>query len=192
MAPPTKKKQEPAADPNGDDVPRRSFLERASAVLIGVFIGLVPLAAGAYTFFDPLRKKKQAKWVRVALLDEVPNGGAPVRFPVITDRWDAWNYYPPEPVSGVYLRRTSPNEDPVAFSVVCPHLGCSVDFAVAESCFKCPCHKSVFEPDGSVRSGPPPRPLDTLEVEIRPGDQGDEVWVNYQKFKAGHTDKEPE
>jgi Rieske Fe-S protein len=185
----------PAAE-NGAN--RRNFLERVAATIVGLLVGVVPLAAGLFAFFDPLRRKKRPQWVYVAHEDEVPPDGVPRRFPVISDRWDAWNYYPPGPIGAVYLRRTKANEKPVAFTVVCPHLGCSVDYAPAADSFKCPCHNSVFAVDGSVVSGPPPRPLDALEVreatytDDQTGQTIPGYEVKFEKFKAGHEAKEPE
>ncbi|MGQ0734057.1 MAG: ubiquinol-cytochrome c reductase iron-sulfur subunit [Acidobacteriota bacterium] len=49
-----------------------------------------------------------------------------------------------------------------AISTICTHLGCIVHASVQG--FDCPCHGSGFLPDGSVRKGPAPRPLDWLKV----------------------------
>jgi Rieske Fe-S protein len=35
--------------------------------------------------------------------------------------------------------------------------------------FYCPCHNGVFAKDGSVVSGPPPRPLDRFENKVEDG-----------------------
>jgi cytochrome b6-f complex iron-sulfur subunit len=51
-----------------------------------------------------------------------------------------------------------------AISTVCTHLGCIVKPSAGG--FACPCHGSEFEPDGTVRKGPAPRPLDWLEVTV--------------------------
>src|SRR5450631_723201 len=53
-----------------------------------------------------------------------------------------------------------------AFSTICPHLGCSVGYDAAGDRFLCPCHASVFGPDGAVRSGPSPRGLDPLPTQV--------------------------
>ncbi len=49
-----------------------------------------------------------------------------------------------------------------AISMVCTHLGCIV--SKKEEGFACPCHGSVFGPDGAVRGGPAPRGLRWLQV----------------------------
>lgn len=188
-----KARSEPIAErENGDENgARRSFLERFAAMVVGAIVAVVPPAAGLFTFMDPLRSryKKQPKWIKVATLGQLPEDGFPSAFPVITDWWDAWNYHKPEEVATIFLKLDPGEQKPLALSSVCPHLGCSVNWSNTDDTYKCPCHSSVFGKDGAVKSGPPPRPMDTLEVEIR---NRDEIWVKYEKFKTGHSTKEPE
>ncbi len=65
--------------------------------------------------------------------------------------------------------QTSPGNF-VAHSAVCTHLGCVVAWQAEEKEFLCPCHGGRFSPEGSVLGGPPPKPLESLAVEIS-GDQ---------------------
>ena len=51
------------------------------------------------------------------------------------------------------------------FSAVCTHLGCLVRWESDKNRFYCPCHKGIFDSNGQVISGPPPRPLDQFKVE---------------------------
>jgi Rieske Fe-S protein len=169
---------------------RRSFAVKVAAGVIGVLVAVVPLFAGAVTFFDPLfrRRASGGKWVRIATLDALPKVGEVYRFPAITEREDKWSRYPEGPIGSVFVRRSAQAEKPTVFTTVCPHLGCSVDFK--EGIFKCPCHNSTWTIDGhriNPESCPSPRDLDELEeVEIR---NGNEVWVNYKRFRAGITEK---
>ena len=52
-----------------------------------------------------------------------------------------------------------------AVSAVCTHLGCIVKWKKGRRQFFCPCHGGRFDVHGRVLGGPPPRPLDPIEVE---------------------------
>ena len=51
-------------------------------------------------------------------------------------------------------------------SAVCTHLGCTVNYFQSDGRFHCPCHGSVFSPEGAVEHGPAPKPLQWLEVTL--------------------------
>jgi cytochrome b6-f complex iron-sulfur subunit len=53
-----------------------------------------------------------------------------------------------------------------ALSLVCPHLGCTLE--MKEDAYLCPCHGSKFNPDGSLVNGPANKPMQVLEVEETP------------------------
>lgn len=53
-----------------------------------------------------------------------------------------------------------------ALSLVCTHLGCTVD-AGADG-FTCPCHGSRFDAAGNVTHGPAQNPLRRLRVDVSP------------------------
>lgn len=56
-----------------------------------------------------------------------------------------------------------------AFSTVCPHQGCAVN-KIDNGLIRCPCHMSGFRiADGSVESGPAPRPLASVNVKVENG-----------------------
>ena len=56
-----------------------------------------------------------------------------------------------------------------AFSAICTHLGCTVQWHPEEKKFICPCHQGIYDFNGNVLSGPPPRPLEKLPVKLRDG-----------------------
>jgi len=60
-----------------------------------------------------------------------------------------------------------------AFTAVCTHLNCTVQFREDLHQIWCACHNGTFDLQGRNVGGPPPRPLDTLEVHI----QGEDVIV---------------
>jgi Rieske Fe-S protein len=55
----------------------------------------------------------------------------------------------------------------VAFVPNCTHQLCLYDWDTASARFSCRCHDAFFGIDGTVISGPPPRPL--WRYETRPG-----------------------
>ena len=57
-----------------------------------------------------------------------------------------------------------------AYSAVCTHLNCTVQYQDARREIWCACHNGVYDLHGRVVSGPPPRPLDELAVKIRGDD----------------------
>ncbi len=54
----------------------------------------------------------------------------------------------------------------LAFSAICPHLRCVVNWNEMHKKFECPCHGAKFDPNGEVLEGPPPRPLDLYKLQI--------------------------
>jgi cytochrome b6-f complex iron-sulfur subunit len=53
-----------------------------------------------------------------------------------------------------------------AFSAVCTHLGCIVQWKKDQGIFLCPCHAGKFDPNGNVISGPPPKPLPRYALKV--------------------------
>ena len=56
-----------------------------------------------------------------------------------------------------------------AFSAICTHLGCIVDWDDQKRHILCPCHAGIFDVNGRVVSGPPPRPLPEHAVKVIDG-----------------------
>jgi Rieske Fe-S protein len=63
-----------------------------------------------------------------------------------------------------------------AYSGVCTHLNCTVQFKEATHQIWCACHNGTYDLNGKVVSGPPPRPLEEFTVRVR----GDEVVISRQ------------
>lgn len=53
-----------------------------------------------------------------------------------------------------------------AFSMICTHLGCTVEWQEGNQEFYCPCHDGRFDQFGEVVAGPPPVPLESYPVQI--------------------------
>ena len=54
-----------------------------------------------------------------------------------------------------------------AFSAVCTHLNCTVQYRPDLSHVWCACHNGHFDLNGQNIAGPPPRPLDAFAVNVR-------------------------
>ena len=68
----------------------------------------------------------------------------------------------------------TPTGDLKAFSAVCTHLNCTVQYDTEASVIWCACHNGKYDLNGQVISGPPPRPLEAYHAKIR----GDEIVVS--------------
>lgn len=69
-----------------------------------------------------------------------------------------------------------------AYSAICTHLGCICYWHEQRQVIQSPCHDGRFNPlNGSVISGPPPRPLPAYELEIVKG----EVYVGEAQGPIG-------
>jgi len=75
---------------------------------------------------------------------------------------------------GIVVR--TPEGDVRAFSAVCTHLDCTVQFKPDTAQFWCACHNGMYDLGGNVVSGPPPRALEKFVVNLR-GEPGDEEIV---------------
>lgn len=57
-----------------------------------------------------------------------------------------------------------------AYSAICTHLGCIVHWNSVTRSLDCPCHAAVFDMNGKVVSGPPPKPLPEYAVSVAQGE----------------------
>ena len=81
-------------------------------------------------------------------------------------------HYPTEKDSAILVRALDGTYH--AFGQQCTHLACPVYFDRSHQQLQCPCHEGAFDAaTGHVLYGPPPRPLDEINVELRSG----EVWA---------------
>ena len=77
-----------------------------------------------------------------------------------------------DPASGnpAYVVHTS-GANFVAFSAVCTHAGCTVEYSPSNSQFVCPCHGGTYDArTGQVLAGPPPSPLPPIQVHVIDGE----------------------
>jgi cytochrome b6-f complex iron-sulfur subunit len=143
---------------------RRQFLASSVAAIGGIALTGLYFLRDSLLFLAPGSRKKEFTKYLVAKVDEIPIGKAKK----ITIR--------NKPVFIVRLP-----EGFKVFSGICTHLGCIVKWKEREKYFYCPCHKGVFDKDGTVLAGTPPRPLDEFKVEI----DNSLVFIWIEKRKRG-------
>ena len=73
---------------------------------------------------------------------------------------------------GILIR--TPEGDLRGFSAVCTHLACIVQYRPDLNHIWCACHNGHYDLNGKNIAGPPPRPLEKYEVNVR----GDHVLVS--------------
>ncbi len=145
-----------------EDVRRRSFLSKI-AVLASALAGAI-VVVPSVAFLLGLRKTPMV-WRAVGQVTDFQIGqtvevsyadASSLPWAGVTAKTAAW------------LRRNNENEF-LAFSINCTHLGCPVRWLPDADLFMCPCHGGVFYNDGTVASGPPPKPLNTYPVRVNNG-----------------------
>jgi Rieske Fe-S protein len=173
----------PNVEPAHTGEDRRKFLVRISACGAAVSAVLVGYSV-VRSFVSPALPQPQVDgWVKVADDIALLDVGVPIRVNFVQAQQDAW--VESRTLNGVWLF-TEDGDKFKAYNGHCTHLGCSYVYDKALKHFFCPCHRGQFDvKTGEVLAGPPPRPLDELQVEIRDS----AVWVNYRDFRLGVADK---
>jgi cytochrome b6-f complex iron-sulfur subunit len=64
-----------------------------------------------------------------------------------------------------------------AFSAICTHLSCTVQYRTDLHEIWCACHNGMYDLNGRNVSGPPPRPLENYQVHVR----GDDLVVSRKR-----------
>ena len=185
---------------------RRTFLVWATNGMGAVFAAVLGLPALAYLADPRNRATRETGWRTVARLNDL-TPLVPTEAVIQETRRDAWTLHPDDIVGRVWLIRQPAGDAVTAFTTICPHLGCSVNWVPpplgqpSESGqFLCPCHGGRFDQKGDRVVGggnnnPAPRGMDTLEVQVIPDPavaKDKLVQVKYQRFKAMQEKKEGE
>jgi len=146
------------------------FLAAALGVpLLGFLFG--PAIAGKVSWrvlgqAIPPTPRSREPWVRVGDVTALRQD-APVLTTVPLPVREGW-VQADEPVA-VYVRRADAG-GAMIFDIHCTHMGCPVSWNQAAGRFFCPCHGGVFDGDGRVLAGPPPRPLDRYATKVEAGE----------------------
>jgi menaquinol-cytochrome c reductase iron-sulfur subunit len=143
---------------------RRDFMKAAILGIGGLIGAAVGVPAIGYIVGPALKRTAEA-WVRLGSIAKIELND-PTLFKTTVETQTGW-INTQEEVSA-YVVTENGNEF-VAISNICTHLGCRVRWIAEQGSFFCPCHNGVFAKDGTVISGPPPRPLDRYETKVEDG-----------------------
>ncbi len=143
---------------------RRDFMKAAIFGIGGLIGAAIGLPAIAY-IVGPALDKGADVWVPLGPVGKVELDN-PTLFKTTVETQTGW-ISTQEEISAYVL--TENGQDFVVLSNICTHLGCRVRWIANDGKFHCPCHNGVFAKDGTVVSGPPPRPLDQLENKVEDG-----------------------
>jgi cytochrome b6-f complex iron-sulfur subunit len=144
--------------PSKDSLPRRALLKGLIGFSVIATLGGVLTPIIGYLWPPARRSSGGEGRVRIASLAELQAAGGKVT-PVEN-----------KPVILTYSKQGGVK----AFSAICTHLGCIVQWKSSGKYIQCPCHDGRFNAQtGAVISGPPPAPLPALNVVV----EGDDIYV---------------
>lgn len=143
--------------------------------VLGVLVGVINLVlvggiVGPVLGFigSPVASKMKGGWHPVLAEADLPVGTTrEVTFSMMVKD----GYMMTERNYTVFVRRHA--DGIVCFDPACTHLGCRIKLDEKKGRYMCPCHGGVFDAEGKVVSGPPPKPLEEHPVKI----EGGKVWV---------------
>ena len=116
----------------------------------GLAATIVGMVAPAMTYLWPVTRQGPAGGMKeVGKVEDIPVGGSKK---IILGG------------SAILIIRTAQGFK--AFSAICTHLGCLVSWDENKQEIMCPCHAGLFDREGKVVSGPPPRPLPSYQVNV--------------------------
>jgi menaquinol-cytochrome c reductase iron-sulfur subunit len=163
---------------------RRGALQVLAAVSGAAGCAALAVPTVRFVVAPALGATGAGRWIKTVTADSLPEG-EPKRVALVADRRDAWTLEKDVELGAAWLLRKG--TEVIAWSTVCPHLGCAVDRSATGAGFNCPCHDSAFDADGRRLTGPSPRGLDTLASKVEDGF----VHVEFQRFRQGTPEKEP-
>lgn len=140
--------------PSNSEVTRRRFL----TLLFGAAsaVGLGAVVAPVVRFAYPVAKEQVFERVKVGTTGAVPPEGI------------AFEY---QDTPAMLIMKQ--DKSYAAFSRVCTHLGCIAKWEGNKNRFHCPCHAGLFDENGMVTGGPPPKPLTKYKLVV----EGNNIFV---------------
>ena len=144
---------------------RRRFLKQAtfgigavSTLALGAVLGTAAIG--------PSIKKTPKRWIHLKSMEALAVG----KVSTVVMTYDVQNGFHKSRVSKpVMIVRQLDINNIVVFNTTCTHLGCTVHWDENKKLYVCACHGGMFDQEGNVSAGPPPRPLDRYAFKVEDG-----------------------
>jgi quinol---cytochrome c reductase iron-sulfur subunit, bacillus type len=160
---------------------RRSFFLWLVAIGSATMGALLSIPLVRYTLYPVFAKTTSVPWSKLGSKSKYDSLSIPVRETIDIEQVNGWMESDSrKPVYVTKGNRKGSLDGVEVLSAVCPHLGCEVPWNADAGKFVCPCHGSVFAPDGSLVQGPALRGMDTLAIKM----EEDTLLVRYEYFQA--------
>jgi Rieske Fe-S protein len=150
---------------NDSDLNRRKFMEVGIYAISGTIAAVSGVALTGFSIGPSFRKEKM-KWIEVELENNPDDKESFERVVLEYETKHGWLARNERVLA--YVKRIKEDEV-IAISAGCTHLGCIVTWEEDKNIFKCPCHDGRYDPEGQVISGPPPAPLKRHKTKIEDG-----------------------
>lgn len=135
-----------------EDLSRRAFIKVVGGCVGAAYLGAIGYPVYRYLATPAVRAASAAAVTEVALDALGLEAGAALMFRFGTK-------------PGILIHHKDGSW--VAFSAVCSHLGCTVQFEPQNDRIFCACHEGVYDPrTGDAIAGPPPKGLTVYRVEV--------------------------
>ncbi len=157
-------KSSPASKASPEEMSRRRFFEKVSIALGGLCAAVLGVPLVGFVL-APLFRRPPNDWLPLGQVSDFEIGKT-VNVTITDPSSLPWAGISAK--SAAWLRRVN-EEQFIAFSVHCTHMGCPVRWLSDAGLFMCPCHGGVYYADGTVAAGPPPIPLTRLAVRVANG-----------------------
>lgn len=141
---------------------RRNFMSIATWAIGGLIGAGLGIPAIIYVLSPARKKEEKQDWIKLGPVSKVELN-TPTLFKTTITKQTGWIVNEEE--LSIYIL-TENGRDYIAMSNICTHLGCRVRWISEEEKFFCPCHTAVFDKNGDVVTGPPPKPLDRYEIKV--------------------------
>jgi menaquinol-cytochrome c reductase iron-sulfur subunit len=143
-------------------ISRRGFVGGVVGLIGAMITTVIGLPAIGYIVSPALKKETGEEWITLGPMSALePQKPTPFTFSQIKEvGWQRTR------ISQTVYAVAQNGGNVTVFSDACTHLSCKVHWEEERNAFICPCHDGVFDVQGEVVGGPPPKPLYQFETKV--------------------------